>query len=75
MAFKGFVHHVGNGGAERGACTMQVGVCHVYDEGPTALLTINQPGARVVETAFTRDEALALAEKLLDVATSLRVIQ
>jgi hypothetical protein len=69
-AIGGIVHWVGNGGVERGACRVMVGACKAYEEGPTTLITLSQ-GASLVEVAVLPEDALELAQRLLESARGL----
>lgn len=57
---------------EKGRADIMVGCCAAYEDGPHVLLSIEQPGVRVLETALTPDAAEAIALKLIAAAAHLK---
>lgn len=64
---RGFVH-CATGALARGPARVLVGFCRLYEEGDTALLTIDQPGGSLVEVALTRSEVMRLLPRLAQAA-------
>jgi hypothetical protein len=57
---------------ENGRAEVMVGCCKAYDGGPHVLLTVEQRGPCVLETALTPDAAEEIARKLLEAAAHMR---
>lgn len=57
---------------ENGRAEVMVGCCMLYEGGPHVLLTVEQRGPCVLETALTPDAAEAIGKKLLEAAAHMR---
>jgi hypothetical protein len=57
---------------ENGRADVMVGSCMLYEGGPHVLLTIEQRGPRLLETALTPEAAEKLAAELLAASAHMR---
>ncbi len=68
---KGIIHDTGSTPLKLGRTDLLVGVCTLYVEGVTVLLTVDQGGANEVEIALRPRDARALAKSLLRAAAQM----